>query len=176
MSQLLGTTDAMFGSMQTSLPRVRLFPIMRSRSHNDFALWQIVGRFSGRNKTRDAFGWGLRSLSGDPTVQAYTMLGQDSMSAIWSFWQRGTKGNGSQKWLRGQVKDANGNAVAATVYGFLTAGDIFVASSATDDKGYYEIPTVYAGQAHFVVAYIVGSPDKTGATVNTLVPTNRDGT
>jgi hypothetical protein len=64
----------------------------------------------------------------------------------------------------------------ATVQGFRTSDDLFVGETTADSSGNYELATVYPATNHYLVAYKAGSPDITGATVNTLQPTNRDGT
>lgn len=117
-------------------------------------------------------------MSGDRS-EGYAQIGQDCCETDWwSPWQRANRGNGATKFIMGQCKDSNGNALGGvTVQGFLTATDTYIGEIATDDKGNYELPTQYASPTtHYLVAYRTGSPDLTGATVNTLTATNRDGT
>ncbi len=106
------------------------------------------------------------------------LFGQDIADTDW--WspnQRSARGNGATKFIMGQCKDSGGSGVSgATVQCFLTATDALVSETTADTYGNYEAPTVYPGAAHYLVAYRAGSPDITGATVNTLTPTNRDGT
>jgi hypothetical protein len=53
----------------------------------------------------------------------------------------------------------------------LTSNDTYVGQAVSDSAGYYELGTPYSGQAHYVVAYLPGSPDVSGTSVNTLIPT-----
>lgn len=89
----------------------------------------------------------------------------------------GYGGNCSIKFIMGRVKDANGNAIAgAVVKGYRTSDDKLANTITADNLGNYQIGTVYPGVNHYCVAYTAGAPDRVGTTVNTLVPTNRDGT
>jgi hypothetical protein len=78
----------------------------------------------------------------------------------------------------GQCKDGIGNPIGgAVVAGFITATNECVGVTATDDQGRYELGCPKSpGDQHYLVAYVDSSPDLAGTTVNTLVPTNRDGT
>jgi hypothetical protein len=116
-------------------------------------------------------------MSGDRS-SGFCLFGQDCAEFdAWSPSQRASRGNGQTKFIMGQCKDSGGSGVSgATVQCFLTATDALVSEITADTYGNYEAPTVYPGAAHYLVAYRAGSPDITGATVNTLTPTNRDGT
>lgn len=89
-------------------------------------------------------------------------------------------GEGTQtlKFIKGQCVDASGNALSGVVVqGFRTSDDSFAGyevQSRTD--GSYDLATNFPGVSHYLVAYIAGSPDRAGTTVNTLVPANIDGT
>lgn len=135
-------------------------------------------QFSGR---QDGYAWvnlwpRSAMMSGDASAPM-TILGGDARDfGAWSPDQRSSRGNGSRKYIMGACRDVDGNAVpGATVVGFLTAGDLLVAETACDDKGNYELPTPYPGAPHYLVAYRTGAPDIAGTSVNTLTPTNRDG-
>jgi hypothetical protein len=91
-------------------------------------------------------------------------------------WSYGRGGQQGQKFIMGRCKDSNGTGVGAIVAGFLTANDQYVGEVTAGSDGYYEFGTTYVATNHYLVAYAAGSPDKTGATVNTLQGTNRDGT
>lgn len=119
------------------------------------------------------------ALCGDVTMpmDLFGQCGESSLSGRWSPVQRASRGNGATKFIRGVCKDSGGNTVSgAVVQGFLTATDTFVNETACDSFGNYELGTPYPGVAHYLVAYRAGSPDIAGTTVNTLTPTNRDGT
>lgn len=87
-------------------------------------------------------------------------------------------GNQSLKFIKGQTIDESSNALSGvTVQAFRTSDDTFAGyevQSRTD--GSYDLPTNFPGVNHYVVAYLAGSPDRAGTTVNTLVPANVDGT
>lgn len=89
-------------------------------------------------------------------------------------------GSGTQsvKFIKGVTYDANGAVLAnAIVQGFVTATDTFVGEVTSNTDGTYILPTNNPSSAqHYVVAYKAGSPDVAGTTVNTLLPTNIDGT
>ena len=116
-------------------------------------------------------------MSGDLSG-GYAQAGQDASGAgRWSPWQRSVRGNGATKFIMGQCKDGSDVGVSgATVQGFLTATDTYVGETTADSLGNYELGTRYPGAQHYLVAYRTGSPDIAGTTVNTLTPTNRDGT
>lgn len=110
-------------------------------------------------------------LSGDPSVPL-TML-QDIREA----YDPGPLGNGSRKKITGTTKDKNGTVVTgATVKLFQTANDpggVVVKDQLLDETvsslvdGTY---TLYSpvGSAAYIVAYVAGSPDKSGVSANTL--------
>ena len=94
-------------------------------------------------------------------------------------WQSFAGGSQSKNRFVGQTLDSAGAPLGnCTVQGFLTndyayAGllaDAFVGQMTSDPGGYYEFWTPYSGQQHYLVCYLGGSPDRTGASVNTLVP------
>jgi hypothetical protein len=86
-------------------------------------------------------------------------------------------GNAHTKFIRGRCVDGSSVGVSgAVVQGFLTATDAYVGETTADSDGNYELGTPNPGAQHYLVAYRAGSPDIAGTTVNTLTPTNRDGT
>lgn len=82
------------------------------------------------------------------------------------------------RFLKGVCVDASDVAVAnAIVQGFVTATDAFVGQVQANTDGTYTLATdTPAGTQHYLVAYKPGAPDTAGTTVNTLTPTNVDGT
>jgi hypothetical protein len=77
----------------------------------------------------------------------------------------------------GKCKDSvNAGVSGAIVQGFITATDAYVGETTADSLGNYELGTPYPATNHYLVAYRAGSPDIAGTTVNTLQPTNKDGT
>ena len=88
-------------------------------------------------------------------------------------WDTVTDEDGSQsrQKIRGFTRDANGAVLGLCVVQlFLTANDQFVRELTSDPGGYFEACSEYAGQGHYIVAYLAGTPDVAGTTVNTLVP------
>lgn len=88
------------------------------------------------------------------------------------------EGTQSLKWILGQCLDASGNAAAGSIVQcFRTSDDAFAGEvNANSTDGTFAVPTPYVGASHYLVAYKPGSPDTGGTTVNTLTPTNIDGT
>jgi hypothetical protein len=89
-------------------------------------------------------------------------------------------GEGTQtlKFLKGRCVDTSDAALSGVnVQAFRTSDDAFAGYEVQSrEDGSYDLPTNFPGVTHYVVAYLAGSPDRTGATVNTLVPANIDGT
>jgi hypothetical protein len=88
------------------------------------------------------------------------------------------EGTQSRNFLRGTCKDSVAAPVAnAIVQGFVTASDAFVGEVTANEDGTYVLGTEQLKTTpHYIVAYKAGSPDISGTTVNTLLPTNVDGT
>lgn len=126
--------------------------------------------------TRDQYGhfplWNLPLLisgNGDPTM---AILGMDANGyGRWEVSRLGESSSWRPWFIRGQCRDQSNAPVAgAIVQGFLTANDLYIGQTKCDDGGYYQLPTTYFGQNHYLVAYRAGSPDIAGTTVNTLQP------
>ncbi len=88
------------------------------------------------------------------------------------------EGTQSRNFLRGTCKDSGGTAVAnAIVQGFRTSDDVFLGEVQGNTDGTYTLGVEASkATACYLVAYKAGSPDIAGTTVNTLTPTNVDGT
>lgn len=82
------------------------------------------------------------------------------------------------KFIKGMVVDTSDAGLSgANVMGFRTSDNSYAGYTVQSRQdGSYDLPTNYPGVNHFVVAYLAGSPDRTTATLNTLTPTNIDGT
>lgn len=112
-----------------------------------------------------------RMSSGDPT----SCLSADGVCSgrtggWWDVPDQGFGGMTRPYFINGQTLSAGGSPVAATVQGFTTVGDIYVGEVGSDSNGNYSLPTLYTGNTHYLVAYLTGSPDTAGTTVNTLTP------
>lgn len=117
----------------------------------------------------DGLLWPRSRFSG--AEMACAMLTEDAMATgRWGAMPEEGGGQG-QKRIVGTSRDSAGAVLGSCIIqGFLTAGDVYVGEVTSDSGGYFELPTPYTG-AHYLVAYKAGSPDVTGATVNTLTPT-----
>jgi hypothetical protein len=109
-------------------------------------------------------------MGGDPTVPM-SLFGSDpgNSEALYD-WPEGNGGQQQLK-LRGITRDSSGAPLGScVVHGFLTTGDVAVGKVTSDSGGYFELPTPYIAQNHYLVAYKPGGTDVTGSTVNTLQP------
>lgn len=90
----------------------------------------------------------------------------------------GGSGTQTTKFIRGTTYDSGGAVLAnAVVQGFVTTTETYVGAVTSAEDGTYSLPTNnLASVTHYVVAYKAGAPDVAGTTVNTLLPTNIDGT
>lgn len=88
------------------------------------------------------------------------------------------EGTQSVNFLRGTCKDASGVAVAnAIVQGFVTGTDAYLGEVQGNTDGTYALGVQTSKLTPcYLVAYKAGTPDVAGTTVNTLLPTNVDGT
>ncbi len=102
-------------------------------------------------------------------------LNPGDVSAASGMWQQRPPdgGSGARKRLAGQTKDSTGTALGGVTVQLLTSDGSALADTRTSDaSGYYELfeanPT---GGGYKVDAYLAGSPDVAGTTVNNIVPT-----
>lgn len=153
---------------------------------DDTIIWRTSWNHERRGPaaTWDRYGWrplwpGSQMMSGDPSSPMGN-LGQDGMSGGEYFEPPSNIGSGTQSmnFIKGTCLDSVGNPAAdATVQGFRTSDDAFVGQSTTRADGSYDLGTQNAASVqHYLVAYKAGSPDIAGTTVDTLTPTNIDGT
>lgn len=71
--------------------------------------------------------------------------------------------------IAGVTRDSAGAILASCdVHLFRTATDVEVDQTTSDGSGVYSFPNVTPAEAYYVLAYRAGSPDVTGATLNTL--------
>lgn len=77
-----------------------------------------------------------------------------------------------QQWLiTGVTRDSAGATLGnCTVHLFNTINDIEIAEMVSDATGNYSFTIDGNGQQRYAVAYLAGSPDVAGTTVNTLIP------
>lgn len=111
-----------------------------------------------------------RSISGTPDV-CDNIFGQDAVDGgIFEPISVTDSGMSRPSFVMGRCVDSGGNGIAtANLDLFLTATKAWVSSGISDQNGYYQLPTPYAGQAHEIYANYAGGT-YTGASVSTLTP------
>lgn len=169
MSQMIGGTDA---TMPTILwvADAEVTPLYKSPYN-----WRY--RFRGFTPLMDNIGffdnWTRSSMAAGDLTQPLGVFGLDNAQrgGVYEVTDIGFGGAIRLYFLVGQVVDANGNGVSgAAVNLFLSATFGLVSQTGCDASGNYVIGTPNIGATHFINAYLVGSPDTAGTTVNTLVP------
>ena len=71
--------------------------------------------------------------------------------------------------ITGVSRNASGSILAnCTVILYQTSNNNMVGSTVSDANGNYSFVTVGPAESYYVVAYLAGSPDVFGTTVNTL--------
>jgi hypothetical protein len=111
-----------------------------------------------------------KMASGDSTV-ALCMLGQD-MSASGHFEYQSSISRGMVRpyFIRGTVKDSVGAAVTgARVQAIVADTNTYAGQVYSDSNGKYELPTIFIGNNHYLVAYNDGN-SQAGTSVNTIQP------
>lgn len=118
----------------------------------------------------------------DPASTPPGMLDRNSNAfgnaAVWDTWWFGFGGCASTKFIMGQCKNSSSVPLSGcVVQGFRTSDDLYIGETISGADGRYELkcPNTPTDQ-HYLVAYYDAATDLAGTTVNTLVPTNRDGT
>lgn len=72
--------------------------------------------------------------------------------------------------ITGVTRDKTGAVLGScVVHLFRTDSDLIVQATTSDGSGNYTFSMVGLGTKYYVVAYLPGSPDLAGTTVNTLV-------
>jgi hypothetical protein len=92
-------------------------------------------------------------------------------------WECAAAGNFCSKYIQGVCRDSIGGPIGGVnVQGFRTSDDLYIGETQTNDQGRYELrcPNTPTDQHYLVAYYTAGG--LAGTTVNTLIPTNRDGT
>jgi hypothetical protein len=115
---------------------------------------------------------------GDVGGQGYMPVGQGlGDSGAYEPFSCDGAGTQTKRFLRGLCVDASEVPVAnATVQAFRTSDDFYAGEGVSLDDGTYYVGVQQAAATqHYLVAYKAGSPDIAGTTVNTLTPTNVDG-
>lgn len=131
----------------------------------------------------DRYGWhslwpGGQMLSGDPAVPMGALGSCQESGGEWFESPMIGYGTRTTKFILGVCRDSSGAPVAgATVRGYRTSDGAFVGQVTSNDDGTYAVPTNNPASAqHFTTADKAGSPEIAGISINTLTPTNIDGT
>ena len=130
-----------------------------------------------RNRWNSLWSWGCRVGFGEPSGGDGASYRDMASTDLFEPYSCDGDGSQSKNFLRGTCKDSGGTAVAnAIVQGYVTATDAYLGEVQGNTDGTYSLG-VEASKATtcYLVAYKAGSPDIAGTTVNTLLPTNVDG-
>lgn len=132
-----------------------------------------------RNCWYSLWSWGCRTTGGgEVSGMDGAAFGNLSWKDLYEPYSCDGEGTQTLKFLKGQCVDTSDAALSGVnVQAFRTSDDAFAGyevQSRTD--GSYDLATNFPGVNHYIVAYLAGSPDRGGTTLNTLTPTNIDGT
>lgn len=157
-----------------------LQPAFDESRHEPRWQWQCRSpkTWRDRNCWYSLWSFGCRVGSGSPIGSDGAGWYDLSMKDLFEPYSCDGEGTQSLNFLRGTCKDSVGTPVAnAIVHGFVTATHEYVGEVQANNDGTYSLGVQQAKTTpHFLVAYKPGSPDTVGSTVNTLLPTNVDGT
>ncbi len=108
-------------------------------------------------------------LWNSPQIAGYDMAGLFGMLQRRSYEPVSVMvGTKARKIISGLTLNSSGVAVGGvTVRGFQQSNHEYIGSVVSAPDGSYSLPTPYS-TAHYVVAYLAGSPDTAGTTVNNL--------
>lgn len=143
--------------------------------------WQWQGRApkTWKDPMRWYSMWSFGCRAGGPLIGSDGAGWYDlSMKDLYEPYSCDGDGNQSLKFIKGMCVDTTDAPLSGVnVQAFRSSDDTFAGyetQSRTD--GSYDLATNFPGVNHYVVAYLPGSPDRGGTTLNTLTPTNIDGT
>lgn len=132
-----------------------------------------------RNRWYSLWSYGCRVGYGAPSGSDGVTSNKD-LSSIDLFEPFSCDGEGTQtlKFLKGLAVDTSDAPLSGVnLQAFRTSDDTFAGYEVQSRQdGSYDLATNFPGVNHYIVAYLTGSPDRAGTTVNTLVPANIDGT
>lgn len=152
-----------------------LQPSYAESNHEPRWSWQQRSPKTGKDKNQWRSGWSFGVTFGIGDFGSNVVnCGFDAFEPF----SCDTPGTQTLKFLKGVCRDVSNNPLSGViVHSFKTLDDAYAGYEVqTREDGSYDLPTNFPGVAHYCVAYLAGSPDRSGATVNTLIPTNVDGT
>lgn len=130
------------------------------------------------NRWYSLWSFGCRVGSGAPIGSDGAGWYDLSMKDLFEPYSCDGPGNQSLKFIKGLAVDTSDAPLqGVNLQAFRTSDDTFAGYEVQSrEDGSYDLATNFPGVNHYVVAYLAGSPDRAGTTVNTLVPANIDGT
>lgn len=131
-----------------------------------------------KNRWYSLWSFGCRVGAGSPIGSDGAGWYDLSMRDLFEPYSCDGEGTQSCRFIKGITKNSSGTPISGViVQAFRTSDDYYMGAVESREDGSYDCPTCSpAGIQHYLVAYKAGSPDIAGTTVNTLTPTNVDGT
>lgn len=173
-----GTAGATGGGF--SAQPATLQPAFVESRHEPRWQWQCRAPKTWRDPNRWYSRWsfGCRIGIGEPVGSDGVTARDLSCADLFEPFSCDGPGQQSLKFIKGQCVDASDAPLSGVnVQAFRTTDDAFAGYGVQSrEDGSYDLATNFPGVAHYIVAYLPGSPDRAGTTVNTLVPANIDGT
>lgn len=170
-----GATGGGFASQPGTLQ-----PALVESRHEPRWQWQARSPKTWRDKLRwnSLWSWGCRVGFGETSGGDGASYRDMASTDLFEPYSCDGEGTQTLKFIKGACVDASDTVIpGATVQAFRTSDDAFAGYEVQSrEDGSYDLATNFPGVNHYVVAYIAGSPDRGGTTVNTLTPANIDGT
>jgi len=173
-----GTVGATGGGF--SAQPATLQPAFDESRHDPRWQWQCRAPKTWKDKNcwYSLWSFGCRVGAGSPIGSDGASWYDLSMKDLFEPYSCDGEGTQTLKFIKGMAVDTSDAPLSgADIHAFRTSDDAYGGYEVQSrEDGSFDIPTQYPGVAHYVVAYLSGSPDRSGATANTLIPTNIDGT
>ena len=172
-----GATGGGFASYKGLQP---LFREERVDTRPDWS-WQRRSAKTWKDRNRWVSLWPTARFCGGGAgggVDAMVPVGQGiEVSGMYEPYSCDGEGTQTLKWILGRCEDASGVAISdAIVKVFRASDDLFCGQTTSLSAGSFMCPSSCVGVNVYITAYKVGAPDVGGRSVNTLTPTNIDGT
>lgn len=173
-----GTAGATGGGFSTQPGTLQ--PAFVESWHEPRWCWQARSpkTWKDKNNWYSRWSYGCRVSIGSPSGNDGVTCRDMSVIDLFEPYSCDGEGTQSMNFIKGTCKDSGGVAVAnAIVQAFVTSTDQYAGEVQANTDGTYTLGVAQLKTtAHYLVAYKSGSPDTAGTTVNTLLPTNVDGT
>jgi hypothetical protein len=145
------------------------FPCLRNDDRAQMSMYSSRSDMRGREEHL----WPRSSFRTTGLSVAEAWLNTAPLIWDWQFYDAVSAGAGQRRYaITGVTRDARNGAIipSAIVKLYRTATDEVVDVVTSDANGNYVATSPYDTFALYAVAYLPGSPDIAGTTVNTLVP------